>query len=242
MLEKVLFPLYEHDLKEDSNAKKALDALELASYLAIDQFGENKGADKLEQLRDYGVKGLPKTVNDPGYFISGGGVNHRKPTHRGWDYEFYSGTLNDYKTWKVRRPIIENTVDKFFDFNGDEKQKDSFCAVIYYIHILGDHIGNSYDNRLNIIQLSKMKDEFGHLKEINDCISNLFSGQKLSNTYCRLKVKLTVLRTKARFNGEDDTKEKQNKVKKYARETLDCLQTYLPGLLKNTDFFYAVFH
>ena len=165
----------------------------------------------------------------------------------GWDYQAYA----EKAKWDIRKNILLATVSKVFNFpikgnmSGESKYDENCVALsklIYYIHILRDHMENEYDNRLNVIQLSKMKDDFGQLQEINKCITTLFSAQRTTNKYCRLKVKLNVLRFESRLNGVDDDKEKQKKVIKYAGEALKCLQDNLPGLLSNADFFRIVFH
>ena len=231
------------DLSNDSKAV-LFGYLEDAIYLCIDQSGSD-GQKWLDELNNtFQVPDLPKSIFE---FSVPKNDDHQAYTHMGWDFDKYE----EKAKWKVRQNILLATVNKVFGFPLDEGKtgNDRYCKecvamskLIYYIHILRDHIENAYDNRLNVIQLSKMKDDYGHLQEINDCIDELFSSQRTSNKYCRLKVRLTVIRTKSRFNGQDDTEAKQKKVIKYAKEALECLQNNLPGLLQNTGFFSAVFN
>ena len=218
--------------------------LEDAIYLCIDQAGGD-GQQWLDELNnDFKVSGLPKSVQE---FNVPKSDEHQAYTHMGWDFDSYA----DKAKWEVRQNILLATVSKIFNFPIDETKSGNdryspecvaMSKLIYYIHILRDHIENSFTNRMRVIQLPKMRDDHGHLEEINSCITTLFPTQKTSYKYCRLKVKLTVLRIEARFNGEDDTEAKQKKVKKYANEALECLKIYLPDLLMNTDFFSIIFN
>lgn len=209
--------------------------LEDAIYLCVDQAGTD-GQKWLDELNNHlEVQGLPKSVSE---FSVPKNADHQAYTHMGWDYKLYA----DIAKWEIRKNILLSTVSKVFNIPIDSEECIEMSKLIYYIHILRDHIENAYGKHLNVIQLSKMKDDYGHLQEINKCISKLFSSQITSNKYCRLKVRLSVLRFKSRFNGDDDSEKKQEKVIKYAGEALQTLQTYLPGLLQNTAFFRAVFY
>ncbi|SFY04218.1 hypothetical protein [Ruminococcus sp. XPD3002] len=264
MLESILFPLYEHDLKNNDESVKALEAIEYASYLTIDQRGDN-GKDKLEKLKEYGIKGLPKSTTDPGYYIAGVGENHRKPTHRGWDYDNYTSTPKDYEIWKNRRPILENTVDKFFDFNGDDKQKESFCAIIYYIHILGDRYDDCNNNRKYyppsvIMELGGRKnDEKDIIHELEKYIRLLFKNSinESNNNYDRIIRKLEeinielepIVTTQNAQNLNDNTSDEFQIYCKCAEEALNmfqnvnsCKEEQFSILLKSEPFFNKVFY
>ena len=128
MLE-VLFKNF-REVENDPSIQDEIKALECASYLAIDQFNNN-GQKDLDFLLTYGVKGIPSEVSEISFNASG--TTHRSHTHRGWDFQLYSVTK---ELWPVRKQILLNTADKIFDFQGDDVKKDSFCALIYYIHIL----------------------------------------------------------------------------------------------------------
>lgn len=124
----------------------ALNALENAVYLSIDQFG-NSGVTSLGELAAYGVKGLPATVaelNPPPEETQLSARNHRMYTHRGWDFVYPIDKAN----WNKRRSILTGTVQKVFGFK-DSKQGESFAAVLYYVHVLGDYLEDSDFKQFN---------------------------------------------------------------------------------------------
>lgn len=218
--------------------------LEDAMYLCLDQSG-NDGQQWLDELNNnLQVPGLPHKVSE---FSVPKSDEHQAYTHMGWDFKGYE----EKSHWSIRQNILLATVSKVFGFpvyenkQGIEKYDDKCIAMaklIYYIHILGDHIADSYENRLNVIQLSKLGDEKGHLQEIRKCLKALLYESRNSMKYAQLRVSLDVIRVKARILGEDDDETKQKKVKKYAQEALDLLFLYLPKLLQEEPFFNNVFH
>ena len=141
--------LFKHfkEIDNDKSVQDEIKAIECACYLTIDQFNES-GQKALDTLNDYGVKGIPKNIS--GIKISASPNTHRSYTHRGWDYP-YSGVQGEQ--WPNRQAVMVNTVGTIFDFNGDTKKQESFCKLLYYIHILGDHMDDtSYKiNNENII-------------------------------------------------------------------------------------------
>ena len=217
--------------------------LEDAMYLCLDQSG-NDGQPWLDELNnDLEVSGLPKSVSE--FSVPKNDV-HQAYTHMGWDYKKYE----EKSHWGIRQNILLATVSKVFNFpidegkQGNEKYDPKCIAMaklIYYIHILGDHTANSYDNRLNVIQLSKLGDDYGHLQELRKCLKELLEESRNSMKYAQLRVSLDSIRVKARLLGEDDDETKQKKVKQYAQQALDALFLYLPKLLKEETFFNSVF-
>lgn len=183
-LDNALFSLHEHDLKSGDSFDEAMTLLNYASYLSIDQHNSNQGdSDKLEQLRKAGVKDLPKSITDPSYKISEVGEKHRRFTHKGWDpSRVQTYNFEEEKVWTYRRTILLNTVDKIFDFKGDEKKKDSFCALVYYIHILGDREydcqNNNYHEHSRIImEVGGRSDKTDIIDELKYYLSILFKEQ-----------------------------------------------------------------
>lgn len=230
---------------DNTNMNILFGYLEDAIYLCIDQAGSD-GQKWLNELRDdFGLKDLPASVSE---FSVPKSDAHQAYTHMGWDFKKY----NEKSHWGVRQNILLATVSKVFSFpvsanvEGNDKYSAkciSMAKLIYYIHILGDHIADSYDNRLNVIQLAKLsRDEAGHLQELRKCLGVLLFDQRTSWKYCRLIVSLDAIRVKAHLLGEDDSEDKQKKVQQYAQEALDLLFNYLPALLKNEPYFNSVFH
>ena len=155
-----------------------IEALECASYLAIDQFNGN-GQKDLDKLVAYGVADLP-SLSAIDYSASG--KNHRTYTHRGWDFVY--GGLNGDR-WAKRKQILLSTADAIFEFDGNEKQKESFCAVIYYTHVLVDLMDDeSYkvDNGL-IIDPGGRSDKADIIDELLKHFKVLFADQKHTHKY-----------------------------------------------------------
>ena len=127
-------------LPNDNNkTKTAIQKLYKASYLAIDQFN-GKGVTTLRELEEYGIKWLPTNIKKINYTIEID--KHRMYTHRGWSHDY----IIDSGHWNVRKMILLSTVNNVFKFghttNNPDNYKgqcDSFAALMYYVHILGDH-------------------------------------------------------------------------------------------------------
>lgn len=221
--------------------------LEDAIYLCIDQMGRD-GQDWLDELNDdFKVEGLPASVNE----FAVPTADHEMYTHLGWDYKLYTKE----KEWKIRQNILLATVDKVFGFSAAESetgtksysdQCTAMAKLIYYIHILGDHSRNSEKTKFDRIQLRGTKTTYGEneaglINELRQCISDLFVGHRATFKYCQLMVKLNVIRFKVWVKGEDDSTKKHEKIKDYAKDVLDYLKLYLPGMLSDLDFFRRVF-
>ena len=218
-----------------------IEALESASYLAIDQFNGN-GQKDLDNLIAYGVKNLP-SLDDIDYSASG--KTHRSNTHRGWDY-VYGGLASD--RWNLRKQILLDTADTIFDFQGNEKQKDSFCATIYYIHILGDLL----DDESWKIQNGLIMDPGGRIDKadiIDELLKHfkvLFADQKHTFKYLFLTIAMERYNTKfsklVNSDGGINTDEKFELRQEYVNGLMKLLTMYLPEMLKEEQFFYDVFY
>ena len=218
-----------------------IEALECASYLAIDQFNGHGQAD-LDKLIAYGVKGLP-SLRDIDFSASG--KTHRSYTHRGWDY-VYGGIAGD--RWAQRKQILLDTANTIFVFDGNEKKKDSFCAVIYYTHILGDLM----DDKSYKIQNGLIMDPGGRVDKadiIDELLKHfkvLFADQKYTHKYLfltnameRYNVKLSRI---VRSDGGINSDEKFELRQKYVTGLMKLLTSYLPEMLKEESFFYNAFY
>ncbi len=215
--------------------------LESASYLAIDQFNEN-GQYDLDTLKAYGVSGLP-TLRDIDYTASG--KTHRSCTHRGWDFEY--GGLEEGR-WKQRKQILLNTADAVFDFRGNEKQKESFCAVIYYIHILGDLMDDESYKKKNglIMDPGGRSDKADIIDELLKHFNVLFADQKSTHKYLFLTTRMGDYNTKlskiVQSKGGINTDEKFALRQEYVKGLMELLPLYLPEMLKEEEFFYNTFY
>ena len=212
--------------------------------LTIDQFNED-GQKEIDALKKFGVKNLPK-LNDIDYSASS--RTHRRQTHRGWTAEegLYEGDV--LERWKIRKDILINTVEKIFDFNGNEAKKDSFCALIYYIHILEDRsAGETYYTNAEIMELGGRTDEQDIACELLKYIEILFEDQKHTHKYQHVVSKLEILDSgiKELLKSQPAglmSSETFAKYQEYAEDMKEVLTCNLPEMLKDEDFFSEVFY
>lgn len=230
------------EIDNDKTVQKEISALESACYLTIDQFNES-GQKDLDFLNTYGVKGLPKSIND--IKISAGPNTHRNHTHRGWDYGYVGEAA---VKWPKRQELLKKTVDTVFDFGGNNAQRDAFCELLYYVHILGDHIDDtSYkiNNGLKI-GVGGRTDQYDITHKLLDCIEIVFSEQKHTHKYRSLTS--AIERYNSRFSkivrseGGIDTEEKFQQYNEYTKDFFKMLTMYIPEMLKDEPFFAEVFY
>lgn len=227
---------------------------EYASYLSIDQFNGN-GQDKLTFLKKQKVKGLPKLSEID--FTSNS--THRSYTHRGWNFTYVvqKGQKTDKANWSARKNILRSTANCVFDFGFFNElfgkycdKNDAFCELIYYVHILGDHLeADKYTVEDLIIPCARANysesnpDIFG---DLSAAFTVLFSDQKDSLTYSSLTSEMDTLAEKARTlagtTGGINTDEKFEEYHQYEEDLMDLLIAYVPLLLKEEDFFSEVFY
>lgn len=155
MMEKILFDEAGLPVNMSDESINALEAIETAAYLCIDQHNAPKDsvndsddAVKLNSIIDrhairWRLYRLPSKISD----INFGGNDHRKYTHKGWNFDYSKFGL-DKSHWATRKKILLSTVSfecgftyySIFGINsGYDMQCNAFCALIYYIHLLGDH-------------------------------------------------------------------------------------------------------
>jgi len=240
MLE-VLFKNFK-EVENDPSVQDEIEALECASYLVIDQFNNN-GQKDLDFLLTYGVKGIPTNVSEISFNASG--TTHRSHTHRGWDFQLYTVTKEQ---WPIRKQILHNTADKIFDFQGNEAKKDSFCALIYYIHILGDHMDDSsylVKNGLKM-DVGGRVDKEDIIHELLKHIEIVFADQKHTHKYRSLTGALERYNSRlakiVRSEGGINTDEKFELKQEYTVNLMKLLTMYLPEMLKEEQFFNEVFY
>lgn len=237
----ILFRKYEYAY-EDPSVQDDLSALTSACYLTIDQFN-SYGQKYLDELIAYGVKGIPSTVNEISFTASG--RNHRDFTHRGWTFSY----MGEMKTkWPIRQDILRKTVDTVFNFNGNEKQKEAFCELMYYIHILGDH---KDDSSYKVSNGRKMDVGGRHDKEdiihkLLKSFSELFPDQRHTFKYLALTSKLQSLNSNfdklVNSVGGINSDEKFAQHQELLDKLIKILTYYVPEMLKNERFFNDVFY
>lgn len=245
----VLFGTVRNGSPED----EAAAALAAAASLTIDHYKLNNGQKQLDTLKKYGVKNLPSLE---AISIDGGG-KHRVYAHNGWDSEYHS--LRDkqrysdaqwQKKWKLRKGIIEKTVNAIFDFNwwsgipvigeqlpSSSEECDSFCALIYYIHLIGDHVETHSMDEYNLLMpLGGRVLSDTIVSELKYHCEILFENQEDTNEYDHLEDKLREIDTEC-LNMGDITENNLKKNQELAQELLDELKKDIPILLKEESFF-----
>lgn len=254
--------------------KTIFKAISNAAALTIDQFSQNEQLRQKEstynklqgELKELGLPALPNSFDnlDLNINVAPDGKNitansHRKYTHLGWNYKDYPNE----EFWKTRKQVLLHTVnwtlfnDKAFfskipgianALYPPSEQCEAFCAMVYYIHILGDHIEGDKPEKLTdlepLIQYTNLSTP-GIIAELKEQLSVVFVSQEDSWTYAALMDKLTGLTIRAERNcatwGAIDTKEKCTLNQDYANELLGILSDYLPNLLKYEPFFSSHF-
>lgn len=267
-LKYALFGLREKKLADEENT--IFKAISNAAALTIDQFSQNEQLRRKEstyndlqsELQELNLPALPDSFDklDLNINVAPDGKNitansHRKYTHLGWNYKDYPNV----EFWETRKQVLLHTVNWTLFNNGalfsktpwlsdvlypPSEQCEAFCAMVYYIHILGDHIEGDNPEKLTdlepLIQYTSLSTP-GIIAELKEQLSIVFVSQEDSWTYAALMDKLTGLAIRAERNcgtwGAVDTKEKCTLNQNYAKELLDILSAYLPILLKNEPFF-----
>ncbi|NMD38649.1 MAG: hypothetical protein GYA87_08235 [Christensenellaceae bacterium] len=257
-----------------SEEKIAFKIIANAAAITIDQYSLNPNGrikegtfnEIQEGLKYFGLPELSINFNDIDLNIkvSNDGKNispntHRLYTHLGWNYKKHPN--NDF--WKKRKHVLIDSVNRllfnskkifsWFPWASDvvyppSEQCDAFCAIIYYVHIIGDHIaGDTADKLKNIeplIHYTSM-DTPGIIVELKEQLQIVFQEQKNSYTFFELDQKLSDLTISIEKNcdilGFIDTAEKCKKNQEHAEQLLQILSKHLPTLLKNESFFKSRF-
>lgn len=238
---RILFRKYEYACN-DSGVQDDISVLTSACYLAIDQFN-SYGQNYLDELATYGIKDIPTQVSEIGFSASG--RNHRSFTHRGWDFN-YSGEMKT--KWPIRQEILRNTVSTVFDFDGNDEQREAFCELLYYIHILGDHEDDtSYQisNGLKI-DVGGRHDKEDIIHKLLDLLPILFADQTNTHKYRALTAKLQSINNNldklVNSDGGINSDEKFAQRQEIVKKIIDILSLYLPEMLKKEAFFNEVFY
>lgn len=252
-LEEVLFGRDGYISTLSEEGQKALTALEYASYLAVDQFN-GKGTEELNYLRNtYKVPGLPKNIDS---FNFSGNQFHRSYTHRGWTHDYELDKAN----WPERKNILLATTEKVFDFSlfsgkillhdfGYSKKCNSFAALVYYIHMIGDHEARTgykvTDVMIPLAQAHVSATNPDIFSEMKYHLEIIFADQKDTHKYKALMQELDALagdaRALAATTGGINTDEKFAVFHDQVRKLLTLLQDYVPNMLKEEAFFISVF-
>ena len=162
------------------------------------------------------------------------------------------------------KDILLRTANTVFDFGffsnstlGYDEQCNSFCALIYYVHVLGDHIADikSVENKndeepytINDLKISVggRNDGSSIIAELLTHFEILFKDQKSIYKYTSMVSEIrrvdSKLRTLNQQSGGINTVGKYREYNAYAQELMDILKRYIPLLLKEEPFFREVFY
>lgn len=261
-IESILFGDESYKKTHSSNAEK-IQALEDAVYLCVDQFN-GSGKKELKKLQERHVPGIPKSIKEIDFKDSS---LHRRKTHKGW-------RLGDDKEahWKKRQDILMNTVDSelFPDdgwpviskiqrmiLKGEKREKkrrennpqiESFSAILYYIHIIGDHLeADNYSKLTNLAPLAHLNDTSnpGVIPDIIDYSDKLFKDQVNTRVFQSYLYKLQGLESKCNeltnLPGGINSEERYRMDYEYTQELKDILKDYIPGMLRQEKFFKEAF-
>lgn len=217
-----------------------------SSRIAIDQFN-GKYVEELEFLKSKKIRTI-SSIDEIDYT---GNQYHQRYTHRGWTFSY----VLDKGHWLLRKQLLTDTTAKVFPIK-NENQKDAFSALVYYVHILGDHDGDDITNTMCRIALGGRADKLDILDELaNVYIPALFYDQKENTDSVCKKLKAInrkcnrlLLRTGEGFDDRNVrrdvselTPEEYLIYQNYAYETLKVLSQEIPLLLKNEKWFTKAF-
>lgn len=263
ILETILFGKSKRStIRQDERYRPTIDAINYASYLCIDQSG-NDGEDQLKNLNEFGVPHLP-SLDDIRLPHNATG-NHRKYTHKGWRYT-YDSDSDAY--WKKRKNILLQTINTAFDFGlidefkfmlgwFDNSTCDAFAELVYCIHILGDYqegINKAQedmtyrlkstvsDQCISYAQRNASEDNRDLLFDLNESLRLLFDNETTGKDYSKLASRLDVISRSARRLNTVENEESARKFQDNLAELRKLLENRVPNLLKKTDFFKQVFY
>lgn len=232
-------------------AQNALKALEYASYLALDQYNEN-GVKELAFLRSaYNVPDLPENIDVINFFSN---EYHRRYTHLGWNHPY----VDDKAHWPDRKIILMATTEKVFDFQllsgkvlghdfGYTQKCESFAALVYYVHVLGDHEDRKNYKNIDIMQLAQPHpDQSSDIySELKYHLQILFADQASTHKYNAFMQELHTQAEEARrlaaSTGGINSDEKFAVYQGQVEALLTLLQDYVWQMLKEEEFFTGVF-
>ena len=274
-IEYVLFGNKDYKNTHPGNNNTIIQAIEDAAYLCIDQFNGH-GEKELNNLNNNEkIPGIVQSIDEIDF---PGNSTHRYYTHRGWNITYTD--KEDKAHWPKRKEILFKTVETklfsrdkpntfvqklsklFYGENDNTKQCESFCVLLYYIHILGDHIeageknasGGEKSLKEKTNSLSHIaplahtndRDNPGIIPDLIKYCAILFQDQSNTTRYQSLMLDLQELSDESEMiyesTGGVNTEEKFEKYNKCATELLDKLSEHVSELLKNEAFFADVFY
>ena len=254
-----------------------LIVLQWAVYFAVDCIAKpnSKASDEigLAKLRGYGIEGVPQQVSD--FHYEGNKFEnqyHERYTHLGWDHVYGSGrfdSLGNIAHWpEIRKPLLINAVRQVFikgktdlgstiDIGGwfhqpktdmSDQQLESMAALIYYVHVLGDHCYNTNSTSIDRIPLAKRTEDNKDPSLIFDLKKHLrvlFRDQQNSSELRSLMKEMDNIHNDVLvLLGDNDyppSDAQFESYRGYAKKLMNELKKRIPRLLEDSDFFLDVF-
>lgn len=251
--------------------KDIIQAIEDATFLCVDQYN-GTGEKELDNLvNKEKIPGIIKSIDEINYTSN---YTHRALTHRGWNMVY-----EDKAHWPLRQAILINTVKKelfsgegsmwsflpWVEEENNDKKIESFCVLLYYTHVLGDHLeaGEEKDLGSGKTRPKTLKEKttglayIAPLAHTNDTANPgvipdlikycgiLFEDQASTRTYSSLVQELQKLEEQSGAiygsTGGVNTEEKFDEYNQCAKELRNVLGMYIPMLLRNESFYVDTF-
>jgi len=176
-----------------------------------------------------------------------GGKMHGEYTHLGWTHEYLFADTQH--RWMIRQNILRDALARQFNFfplmMGQNRQRlDSLAALLYYVHILGDHENNKLATARSRIPIRSLNEQDRYFQdnyvpvrweqnkngipstnivaELNRHLSILFANQRGTPQYENLM---------RAINGSLPSEQQEK-----ARWLLESLFANVPQLLRNESF------
>ena len=134
-----------------------------------------------------------------------------------------------------------------FHSDGNAKQCEAFAILVYYVHVLGDHIEAEKHTALAYVaplSNSHDRDNPGIIPDLMRYLPVLFADQTDSEQYKSMMQDLEHLAEKSDrlYIGTGGVSEEQfPEYHQCALDLLETLATYVPDLLKKEPFFHSTF-
>lgn len=245
-------------VKGKSPEEKRWKLVTSALYLCVDQVNakaENKrGSDQAElsslqqaHAVEWLLNGLPTEIHEIDFSWNSG--RHQGHTHKGWEADYTEKFGKDWQQkWLLRKRILVSTISYEFHNFEDDKQLDSFCAWLYYLHIFEDlqadvdkHEINTTGSEYQYYQRSSetitLAETIGGLMKYGD---GLF--QSSSDQWKRLRDDLSDLLDVAdKFEITCKTEEEFVLYKECLSEVRETLKGKVPDLIQQEQFFKEAF-
>jgi len=165
-----------------------------------------EGENAMQYLKDHQDKLKISNVPNLREIVTPGGNGHGVYSHLGWNHVYteepiplgLGEVVYVNRAWILRKKLLCDALGKIFDFGLFEgKKKDALGALLYYVHILGDHEENEASTANTRIPIISM-DEQGAIdwgsnqdwiprttikEELLIYLPILFSDQKNTHSY-----------------------------------------------------------